>query len=239
IFTSSCVEQCKFSYNFCKDAAPNGICPDFYEPIPPAVEPSLSRDFGLVTKWNAVSAKNCTDNSDIGLGNPVWSDWGPCKNGTRTRKCLAKCHGKYEETQKCTGDVIGNWGEWGECVSGKSSRSRTCIGECKGVVLQEFRDCKDYILGDWSEWGDCIDKKQTRSRPCTPGFNSPRANCPLDLTETRECAGNDNSGGPIPIDGTVLPIVIPLALIILVFTIVAGAFWWGGRKVKKDICHEN
>ena len=80
-----------------------------------------------------------TQNCGIDCEVSAWSDWGDCEAGTisRTRTIITAAEGNGQgcpaltETQSCTQGgspidcVVSNWSNWGSCVSGKQSRSRT------------------------------------------------------------------------------------------------------------------
>lgn len=93
--------------------------------------------------------------------------------------------------------VLSAWSDWGECIDGIQTRTRTVItapengGNACGV-LTESRACVtplppvNCVVSDWSEWSDCVNGAQTRTRTILVSPENGGTSCPV-LSEVRTC----------------------------------------------------
>lgn len=144
----------------------------------------------------------------------AWSDWSTCDKScgggsqTRTRTvtkqplnggnaCPTLAESQPCNSQACPIDCKeGAWSEWGPCVGGIQTRTRTVQTPAKNGgkdcgPLVETRKCAvDCVMGEWSSWNAC-DKScgggtQTRTREVKTPASNGGAECG-PKTETKAC----------------------------------------------------
>ena len=223
--STPCINDTEYIFMQCFDSSIEK-CPSIFNSVPEEIMPILNKNTSITEiKWNVLKRKNCD-----GFG-----DWLNCVNGVRKRTCKdtdKRPNNNCIEKEEICMPIISEWGEWSDCVSKSSKRSRTCIengyiDSCKNISLIDIRNCSDYSLGDFSDFGPCVNGTTTKTRPCIQGFNSTNSECPPPestiISEKKKCTvppGNQD----FPISPEYLPIIIPLILIAVITIIFLVVF---------------
>jgi|688.fasta_scaffold10085_10 DUF971 family protein len=109
--------------------------------------------------------------------------------------------------------VVSEWSEWGPCVDGVQTRTRTVIqqpqnGGTACPPLVETRECctpVNCVVSAWGPWSDCVGGVKTRTRTVTTPASCGGTPCPV-LEETIECSACNplvNTGASSPTCETV------------------------------------
>jgi hypothetical protein len=160
-------------------------------------------------------------NSPVNCVPGDWGPWGQCSKTcgggiqTRTRSIMVPASNGGSEcvlldTQECntqgclatdtaTDCILGQWGEYGNCVNGSKTRSRSVIVPSSGTgscdKLTDTISCTspppsgsvvNCVLGSWTD-GTCVNGKQTRIRKVLVQPSGGGTSCD-NLSETISCS---------------------------------------------------
>lgn len=90
---------------------------------------------------------------------------------------------------------VSEWSEWGPCIEGVQTRTRTVIqapqnGGAECPPLEEIRECcipVNCVVSEWGPWTNCIEGVRERARTVITPASCDGTPCPV-LQEVEECS---------------------------------------------------